>query len=220
MRGWIKGGFWGAVVITLLWSLNPRAAVEKTLEPGTVEIQFMGNAGPVQGALEDAIREFERLSRERHAIDPDYPIYRVVSGQNASRNQTEDPTRFLVSLAGGMPPDVIFFDRFAISEWAARGAFTPPALQAVKRDFAFLVAADMPADALLRAVRGADKAAITDVRLFDRFTGPGVPEGQISMALTVTLQPGAASFTDAEIDAISASVIAAAGKAVGATLRG
>ncbi len=102
----------------------------------------------------------------------------------------------------------------------SRGAFTPPALQAVKRDFAFLVAADMPADALLRAVRGADKAAITDVRLFDRFTGPGVPEGQISMALTVTLQPGAASFTDAEIDAISASVIAAAGKAVGATLRG
>ena len=47
-----------------------------------------------------------------------------------------------------------------------------------------------------------------------------MPEGQISMALTVTLQPGAASFTDAEIDAISASVIAAAGKVVGATLRG
>ena len=125
IRGWIKGGFWGAVAITLLWFLNPRAAVQKALGPGTVEIQFMGNAGPVQGALEDAIREFERLSRKRHAVDPDYPIYRVVSGQNASRNQTEDPTRFLVSLAGGMPPDVIFFDRFAISEWAARGAFTP-----------------------------------------------------------------------------------------------
>ena len=81
--------------------------------------------GRSRARLEDAIREFERLSRERHAADPAYPVYRVVSGQNASRNQTEDPTRFLVSLAGGMPPDVIFFDRFAISEWAARGAFTP-----------------------------------------------------------------------------------------------
>jgi len=101
-----------------------------------------------------------------------------------------------------------------------RSAFTPPALQAVKRDFAFLVAADTPADALLRAVRGADKTAITDVRLFDRFTGTGVPQGQVSMALTVTLQPAAASFTDVEIEAISAAVIAAAAKAVGAVLRG
>ena len=90
-----------------------------------VEIHYMGPGGPIHGAMEDAIREFERLSRERHRVDPSYPIYKVISGQNASRNQTEDPTRFLVSLAGGMPPDVIFFDRFAISEWAARGAFTP-----------------------------------------------------------------------------------------------
>ena len=86
----------------------------------------MGPDGPIKGAIEDAIREFERLSRLRHEADPGaIPLYRVVAGQHASRNQVEDPTRFLVSVAGGMPPDVIFFDRFAISEWAARGAFTP-----------------------------------------------------------------------------------------------
>lgn len=121
--GWIKGALAGAVTLTLLWWLAPERTIQ-THEPGVVEITFMGPSGPIQGALEDAIREFERLSRERHEVDPSYPIYKVVSGQNASRNQTEDPTRFLVSLAGGMPPDVIFFDRFAISEWAARGAFT------------------------------------------------------------------------------------------------
>ena len=43
----------------------------------------------------------------------------------------------------------------------ARPAFAPPALQAVTRDFAFLVPADLAADALVRAIRGADKAAIT-----------------------------------------------------------
>lgn len=123
MSGWFKGAFWGALTITVLWWLAPERA-SKSDEKDVVEITFMGPSGPIQGALEDAIREFERLSRERHALDPTYPIFRVVSGQNASRNQTEDPTRFLVSLAGGMPPDVIFFDRFAISEWAARGAFT------------------------------------------------------------------------------------------------
>ena len=124
MTGWLKGALAGAIVLTVIWLLMPSRTVMHH-EEGVVEIHYMGRAGPIQGALEDAIREFERLSRDRHALDPSYPIYRVISGQDASRGQTEDPTRFLVSLAGGMPPDVIDFDRFAISEWASRGAFTP-----------------------------------------------------------------------------------------------
>jgi ABC-type sugar transport system permease subunit/ABC-type glycerol-3-phosphate transport system substrate-binding protein len=125
MKDWslVKGAFGGVVLITALWLLHPGRSEMQA--DGAVEIQFMGPAGPIEGALEDAIREFERLSRERHARDPAYPVYRVVSGQNASRDQTADPTRFLVSVAGGMPPDVIFFDRFAITEWASRGAFDP-----------------------------------------------------------------------------------------------
>jgi len=99
-----------------------------------------------------------------------------------------------------------------------REAYAPPALQAVTRDFAFLVPADAPADALMRAVRGADKAAIASVGLFDVFTGPGVPAGEKSLALEVTLQPGEKSFTDEELKAISERIVAAAAKA-GARLR-
>jgi phenylalanyl-tRNA synthetase beta chain len=99
-----------------------------------------------------------------------------------------------------------------------RSAFAPPALQAVKRDFAFLVPQEMQADVLLRAVRGADRASIVTVSLFDQFTGHGVPEGQKSLAIEVTLQPGEKSFTDEELRAISERIIAAAGKA-GARLR-
>ena len=97
----------------------------------------------------------------------------------------------------------------------ARAAFPPPPLQAVTRDFAFIVADDLPAETLLRAVRGADKAAIIHVALFDRFP---LAEG-VSLAVTVTLQPTTLSFTDAEIEAVSAKIVAAAAKA-GATLRG
>ncbi|OHT18436.1 phenylalanine--tRNA ligase subunit beta [Edaphosphingomonas haloaromaticamans] len=99
-----------------------------------------------------------------------------------------------------------------------RTAFAPPALQPVTRDFAFLVPADRAADDLVRAVKGADKAAIVDARLFDVFTGAGVPEGQKSLAIEVTLQPGEKSFTDADLQAIAARVVAAATK-IGATLR-
>jgi multiple sugar transport system permease protein len=112
-----------AAVLTVLWLLAP--ARSGGGRDGVVEIRYTGPGGPLQGAMEDVVREFERLSEERHRLDPAYPVYRVISGQNASRNQTEDPTRFLVSVAGGLPPDVILFDRYAVSEWAARGAFQP-----------------------------------------------------------------------------------------------
>ena len=85
----------------------------------------MGVSGPLAGAMDDAVRAFEQESRAAHARDPTQPVYRVVSGQNASNSPTEDPTRFVVGVAGGEPPDVIRFDRFAVCEWAARGAFEP-----------------------------------------------------------------------------------------------
>jgi phenylalanyl-tRNA synthetase beta chain len=96
----------------------------------------------------------------------------------------------------------------------ARAHYTPPVLQPVTRDFAFLVAADIQADALIRAIHGADKQAITGVRLFDRFeTGEG-----LSLAVEVTLQPAEKSFTEAELAEISKRIVAAAEK-LGARLR-
>ncbi|MBX9816173.1 MAG: phenylalanine--tRNA ligase subunit beta, partial [Sphingomonas sp.] len=96
-----------------------------------------------------------------------------------------------------------------------RPAYAPPALQAVTRDFAFLVPEALAADALVRAVKGADKAAITAARLFDLFER----DGQRSMAIEITLQPGDKSFAEAEIKAIAEKVVAAAAK-LGASLRG
>ncbi|MGU3316515.1 phenylalanine--tRNA ligase subunit beta [Sphingomonas sp. M6A6_1c] len=100
-----------------------------------------------------------------------------------------------------------------------RPAFAPPALQSVRRDFAFLVPADVSADALVRAVRSADKAAIVAARVFDVFTGAGVDEGRKSVAVEVTLQPSDKSFTDEMLKAVADKVVAAAAKQ-GAVLRG
>jgi phenylalanyl-tRNA synthetase beta chain len=96
----------------------------------------------------------------------------------------------------------------------ARSAYAPPPLQAITRDFAFIVPADLAADNLVRAIRGADKSAITDARLFDRFESGG----GLSLAFEVTLQPVEKSFTDEQIADISARIVAAAEK-LGARLR-
>ena len=101
----------------------------------------------------------------------------------------------------------------------ARGGYAPMLLQAVTRDFAFLADEILAADALVRAAAAADKTLITSVRIFDRFAGERLGPGKVSLAIEVTLQPTTATLTDAEIEAVSAKVIAAAAK-LGAVLRG
>ena len=110
----------------------------------------------------------------------------------------------------------IYFDAIPEprSSGHARPQYTPPALQAVTRDFAFIVPADLPSDSLRRAIAGADKTAIADVRLFDRFQSA---DG-LSLAFEVTLQPAEKSFTDEHIGDISRRIVASAEK-LGARLR-
>ncbi|MGN6058099.1 MAG: phenylalanine--tRNA ligase subunit beta [Sphingomicrobium sp.] len=117
--------------------------------------------------------------------------------------------------AGAVAAD-IYLDAIPVprSSGRARSAYAPQALQAITRDFAFIVPGDVPADNFLRALRGADKVAITGVRLFDRFE---TPEG-LSLAFEVTLQPLEKSFTDDQIGDISRRIVGAAEK-LGGRLR-
>ncbi len=100
----------------------------------------------------------------------------------------------------------------------AKPAVDLPDLMPVRRDFAFLVDGDVEAQALLRAARGADKALISDVRLFDVFAGEALG-GKTSLAIEVTLQPRDKTLTDAEIDAVGQRIVAQVEKATGGTLR-
>lgn len=92
-------------------------------------------------------------------------------------------------------------------------------LPAVERDFAFVVKSETPAGDLIRAVRGADRAHITEVSIFDVFEGKDLAQGTKSVAISVRLEPQAKTFTDAEIEAISAAIIAAVEARVGGKLR-
>ena len=118
---------------------------------------------------------------------------------------------------GGCIAAEIYLDAIppARTSGRARSAYAPPALQPVTRDFAFLVPDELVAEALVRAVRGADKTAITSARIFDRFAG----KDGLSLAIEVTLPPSDKSFTEPEIVEISHRIVAAAEK-LGAKLRG
>ncbi|MBL9046142.1 MAG: phenylalanine--tRNA ligase subunit beta [Tabrizicola sp.] len=96
-------------------------------------------------------------------------------------------------------------------------------LQAVERDFAFVVDKGVDALTAVNAAQGADKALIESVRVFDQFTGEKAEAqmgpGRKSIALTVRLQPTAATLTEAEIEAVSAKIVEKVTKATGGALR-
>jgi phenylalanyl-tRNA synthetase beta chain len=103
---------------------------------------------------------------------------------------------------------------------ASKGALTISDLQAVERDFAFVVDADVEALTLVNAAQGADKVLIEDVRVFDEFIGGTLGEGKKSLAITVRLQPTDKTLKESDIEAVSAKVVEKVSKATGGTLRG
>ena len=103
---------------------------------------------------------------------------------------------------------------------STRAALDISDLQAVERDFAFVVDAEVEALTLVNAAAGADKALIDDVRVFDEFIGGSLGDGKKSIAVTVRLQPRDATLKEADIDAVSAKIVDKVTKATGGTLRG
>jgi phenylalanyl-tRNA synthetase beta chain len=102
----------------------------------------------------------------------------------------------------------------------ARPALALSPFHPVRRDFAFVLDQEVTAEKLLRAAKGADKAMITNVELFDLYCGEGIGPGKKSLAITVTLQPTDKTLTEDEIAAISGKIVAQVEKATGGSLRG
>lgn len=106
---------------------------------------------------------------------------------------------------------------FPKAKTSTRTALDISELQAVERDFAFVVDPQVESMALVNAALGADKALIEQVTVFDQFTG--LQGGKKSIAITAKLQPRDKTLTDAEIDQVSQKIIDKVQKATGGVLR-
>ncbi len=95
--------------------------------------------GRQQIVVWNAVDLGDQLYTVLHQFEQENPQYQVVASSSASPDVVSDAQRLLCSVAGGVPPDLVFFDRFAIGEWAGRKALTDlspylAAQQATDRD--------------------------------------------------------------------------------------
>lgn len=109
---------------------------------------------------------------------------------------------------------------FPRTSGTTRSALTLRDLQAVERDFAFVLDANVEALNVVNAAAGADKALIEDVRVFDEFIGGSLGEGKKSLAITVRMQPTEKTLTEKDIEAVAAKIVEKVAKATGGVLRG
>ncbi|MCC6696781.1 MAG: extracellular solute-binding protein [Candidatus Hydrogenedentes bacterium] len=108
-----------ACVVAALWIVQTAWS-----DPDAVTLYYWGNDLALENDVlvaQDLIQDFEN----RHDGSDGRPAIKVILGQSATFDRTSDPQRLLCAIAGGDPPDVVWFDRFAVGEWASRGAFVP-----------------------------------------------------------------------------------------------
>ena len=89
----------------------------------------------------------------------------------------------------------------------------------VRRDLAFVVAETVAWDSLADSVRAAAGAQLQDLRLFDRYVGPGVETGFKSLAMGLILQDDSRTLTDRDVDAVVADVATVLQREHGARIR-
>lgn len=95
-----------------------------------------------------------------------------------------------------------------------------PKYPATSRDLAMLVDVDVNAADIEKAMTKAAGQNLTQITLFDVYTGKQVEEGQKSLAFSLTFQSNDKTLTDAEIDPAIEKIVAKLQKDFNANLRG
>ncbi len=108
---------WMAVVLAIVAVIGLAYWTHVQKQPvtsdGRTELVFWG-VTTLGEDIYGALQQFENQN----------PQYRVTYSNGAARDITGDAQRLMCAIAGGVPPDVVWFDRFAVGEWAGRGALT------------------------------------------------------------------------------------------------
>jgi phenylalanyl-tRNA synthetase beta chain len=176
--------------------------------------------------LDDGKGILELLGRELGLADPSYESLTNDPNLHPGRAarvsfDTASGESGLVGRVGELHPALLESldlrtERVIVAEVAVAGlsggspapvrAVAPSRVPSVERDLAVVVADDVPAAAVAATIRDRAGGLLTDLRLFDVYRGAPLPDDRKSLAWRLTLQATDRTLTDAEVEAVVASV--------------
>ncbi len=95
-----------------------------------------------------------------------------------------------------------------------------PRFPSVERDLAIVVDEALPAERIMKWIKGLRNSLIEEVEVFDQYRGSPIPEGKKSLAFRISYRAEERTLTDAEVNAIHQDLIVKIGELFGAQLRG
>ena len=94
-----------------------------------------------------------------------------------------------------------------------------PRFPAITRDLAVVCDRGVTVGELSTCIRGAEAAELKDVRFFDVYVGPGIPEGKKSVAFSLTLRSDEGTLTDEHAQNAMDRILTALKEKLGAVIR-
>ncbi|WP_318482753.1 phenylalanine--tRNA ligase subunit beta [Photobacterium leiognathi] len=186
----------------------------------TNTVDFFDLKGDLEAILELTANEaaFSFKAAKHPALHPGQSAAIVVDGKEVGFIGTVHPE---LERKFGLNGRTIAFE----IEWAAINTRMLPEAVVVskfpanRRDIAVVVSEDVAAGDVVEACRANGGELLTDVNLFDVYTGKGVEEGNKSLAIALTLQSAERTLEEADIASAVEAIVAALAEKFGASLR-
>ena len=100
-----------------------------------------------------------------------------------------------------------------------RPGFNSSQFMPLHRDFAFTFDKEVHAEEIIITIRKLKNTLISDIKIFDVYTGENIPKDKKSIGINLEIQPYEKTLTEAEIDELSAIIINEISKKFSATIR-
>jgi phenylalanyl-tRNA synthetase beta chain len=90
----------------------------------------------------------------------------------------------------------------------------------VERDIAIVIEEGVPAAEVTGLIKDFPSEFVSEVSVFDSYSGKGIPEGRKSLGVAVTYRSPERTLTDEEVDGIHQKIVEHLVKKTGGELRG
>lgn len=160
---------------------------------------FFALKGICENIADGLNTKFEYVPAVRPFLHPGKTAEIVCDGEKVGYIGCLDPA-VLEEIAAERPMVLAEFDYELLKKHAKPFRYTPmPKFAEVKRDLALIADADVTCGAIEKEIKGACRY-VSDVKLFDIYSGSQIESGKKSMAFTLTFTPKDEAFTGEKID--------------------